>query len=191
MFSADSDDEALPRTELARKSRSRSQPRRAEAVLRFRGLPQQTPRDDNPSAVGASSLEEPGARSIQWHGWLQDFVSPARKRWGRQLRIFVTESMFTGLNPHAWSLPQGGLIIDDRIGAVQKEHACAFMQKNCVLPKQCNKEAEDMMAAGLAPSQPGYVRADLFFGGFPCQPYSQQSRKSWSQPNTHSSGSQC
>ena len=73
----------------------------------------------------------------------------------------VTESMFTGMNPHAWSFAQGGLDIDDRIGAEQKEHARAFMQKNRVLPKQCYKEAEEMMAAGLAPPQPGYVRADL------------------------------
>ena len=50
------------------------------------------------------------------------------------------------------------------------------MQKNRVLPKQCYRKAEEMMAAGLAPSQPGYVRADLFLAGFPCQPYSSQSR---------------
>ena len=40
------------------------------------------------AAIGVSSLEleEPGARSIQWHSWLQDYVSPARQQWGRQLR---------------------------------------------------------------------------------------------------------
>ena len=194
MFAADSDDEAPPRTGLARRSRSRSQPRRT-ADLRLRGLPAHggLAASRTAAAVGASSLEleEPGARSIQWHSWLQDYVLPARQRWGRQLRKLVTESMFTGMNPHAWSFAQGGLDIDDRIGAEQKEHARAFMQKNRVLPKQCYKEAEEMMAAGLAPSQPGYVRADLFVAGFPCQPYSSQSRKSWTQPNTNTSGPRC
>ena len=134
--------------------------------------------------VGASSSQETRPRSIQWHDWLQGVVSPAREQWGRQRRQLVTESMFTGMNPLAWTLAQGGFDIDDRIGAERKEHARAFMRKNRVLPRQCYKEADDMMAAGLAPSQPGYVRADLFVAGFPCQPYSSQARKKL-EPTKH------
>ena len=92
--------------------------------------------------------------------------------------------MFTGMNALAFSLAQGGIDIDDRLGAEQKRHAHTFMRNNRVLPKHCYQEADDMMKAGLAPSQPGYVRADIFAAGFPCQPYSTQARTKL-QPTKH------
>ena len=166
MFSADSDEDAVPcAEEPPRAARSRSRPRRLEAALRPREQPT-------------------GERSIKWNDWLHEFLSPTRKRWRRQLRKLIAESMFTGMNASGFSLAQGGIDIDDRIGAEQKAHARAFMLKNHVLPKQCYKEADDMMKAGLAPSQPGYVRADLFAAGFPCQPYSTMARSKL-QPTKH------
>ena len=178
MFSADSDEDVSPCAEFPRVARSRSRPRRIEAST-----------SDAPasSQLGATSPTKDGAvgsRSIEWHDWLHEFLLPTKERWGRQLRKLLAESMFTGMNPLAFSLAQGGIDIDDRLGAEYKVHAHTFMRNNGVLPKHCYKDADDMMKAGLAPSQPGYERADIFTAGFPCQPYSTQARNKL-QPTKH------
>ena len=176
MFSADSDEDVSPCTEPPRVARSRSRPRRVEA-----GLAASQP------GYGATSPTKDGAvgsRSIEWHDWLHEFLLPTKERWGRQLRKLLVESMFTGMNPLAFSLAQGGIDVDDRLGAECKAHAHTFMRNNRVLPKHCYTEADDMMKAGLAPSQPGYERTDIFAAGFPCQPYSTQSRNKL-QPTKH------
>ena len=157
MFAAGSDEDVLPRVEPPREARSRSPPQR---------------------------WGEQHPRSIQWHEWLRGFVAQAGMPQGQQARKLIIESMFTGMNPIAWSLAHGGIDVDDLIGAECKEHARAFMRKNRVMPKQCYKDVIEMSAAGLAPSQPGYVRADIFVAGFPCQPYSSQARKKL-EPTKH------
>ena len=111
-------------------------------------------------------------------------MTPARATWGPQSRALVIESMFTGMNPYGFILARGGIDFDDRAGAERKPHARHFMRKNGLLPRQCYEEAKDMRDAGLASSQPGYVRSDLFCAGFPCQPFSQQARKKF-DPTTH------
>ena len=187
MFSADSDEDVPPRTELPRVARSRSRPRRIQASTSHSPASSQlgatSPTQD--VAVGSRAMDGAvGSRSIEWHDWLHEFLRPTKERWGRQRRKLLAESMFTGMNPLAFCLAQGGIDIDDRIGAEQKVHAHTFMRNNRVLPKHCYKEADDMMKAGLAPSQPGYDRADIFSAGFPCQPYSTQARFKL-QPTTH------
>ena len=170
MFSADSDEDVSPCAELPRVARSRSRPRRVEAS---------TSHSPASSQLGATSPAQDGAvgsRSIEWHAWLHEFLRARKKGCGKQLRKLLVESMFTGMNPLTFSLAQGGIDTDDRVGAEQKVHAHTFMRNNRVLPKHCYKEADDMMKAGLAPSQPGYLRADIFTAGFPCQPYSTQAR---------------
>ena len=137
-----------------------------------------------PPRVETSSASDHLTRSTEWHAWLLEFMGPRKATWGRQSRKLIVESMFTGMNPTAFCLAQGGMDFDDRVGAERKPHAHQFMRQNNILPKQCYTEAKSMMTAALAHSQSGYVRSDFFTAGFPCQPYSMQPRRALA-PHEH------
>jgi hypothetical protein len=182
--SDDSCEEApLPSQELDRRDRSRSPLLPMKPVV-------SEPRTSESCGIEGQSVEEfraageSQARSIHWHDWLHEFKAPSKQKWGMQKRKVIVESMFTGMNPTAFCLAQGGLDLDDRVGAEEKSYAHEFMLHNNLLPARCYKDANDMMAAGLAPSQTGYVRADVFSAGFPCQPYSHGTRKKL-EPTKH------
>lgn len=118
-----------------------------------------------------------------WAQHLYDAISVRLQRLGRQLRELHVQSGFTGLASHAAGFKQAPLRLSfrDVAGAERKPEARTFLQDNNLMAEHFFEDVGSLSHGGPCLRChrwcPAHLRPDLYFGGFPCQPFSPMRRK--------------
>ena len=126
-----------------------------------------------PSAGFASSQAREGEATAPWSVTFASIIAPLVKSLGAQKRALRHRSMYTGMNSQQQIFMLFGIVSVDEVGAEVKDSARRFMKANNILPSKCHVKAEQMLESACDDGE----RADFFSAGFPCQPWSQMSRK--------------
>ena len=118
-----------------------------------------------------------------WAQHLGDAISDRLRGLGRQVRNLHVQSGFTGLGSHVAGFTQAPLRLgfDDVAGADRKAEARTFLQDNVLMAEHFFEDVGSLSSGGPCLRChrwcPPRLRPDLYFGGFPCQPFSPMRRR--------------
>ena len=118
-----------------------------------------------------------------WAQHLGDAISDRLRGLGRQVRNLNVQSGFTGLASHVAGFTQAPLRLgfNDVVGAERKPEARTFLQVNNLMAEHFFEDVGSLSSGGPCLRChrwcPPRLKPDLYFGGFPCQPFSPMRRR--------------